>query len=222
MKRPILAFALAALAILAAAPETQAQTQPGRRLYCGPTENTSTCGPSASPGIGSSCANAGCHNRNPLNDAQGRAMRGAGSPGTISGSGDAGMQAALSNYTQAEIDAIAAYLMTLVGGGGSPPSCSLTTSNPTPNTGTTITLTASCSNSPTSYTWTNCTGSTTATCTTTRSTAGNVTYSVTATNASGTSTPASVNVGWTTPGGPPPPPPPPPPLAAVTGAVARE
>jgi hypothetical protein len=217
MRQTIFAAALAALTISASVPDAQAQA--GRRYYCGSGESTATCGPSGNQGIANSCAASGCHSRNPLNDASGRAMRGAGSPGTIMGSPDGGMQAALMSYTPAEIDAIAAWLLTLATG-GSQPSCSVTASNPTPNTGTSITLTASCTNSPTGYAWTNCT-STTSTCTATRSVAGNVTYSVTASNASGASSPASVTVGWTTPGGPPPPPPPPPEAPPPTTTVVE-
>lgn len=76
-----------------------------------------------------------------------------------------------------------------------PPACTLATSNATPGTGQTITLTATCTNSPTSYSWSGCT-STGSTCTTTSTAAGNITYGVTATNIVGPSTQATVQVDW--------------------------
>jgi len=76
-----------------------------------------------------------------------------------------------------------------------PPACSVTSSNPSPFTGQTITLTATCTNSPLSYSWTNCLG-TTSTCQVTSSTAGSQTYTVSATNVIGTGAPASVTVNW--------------------------
>ena len=76
-----------------------------------------------------------------------------------------------------------------------PPACTVTSSNASPYTGQSITLTATCSNSPTSYAWQGCT-STTNTCSTTSASAGAVTYSMTATNQIGTSTSASTMVTW--------------------------
>ena len=75
------------------------------------------------------------------------------------------------------------------------PSCTLTSSDLSPFTGSNITLTATCTNSPASYTWSGC-SSTTNTCTTTASSAGNVTYGVIATNVLGPSTQATVSVNW--------------------------
>src|SRR5688572_2273854 len=79
-----------------------------------------------------------------------------------------------------------------------PPLCNISASTTAPDTGTTLTLVATCSNAPTSYQWTNCTSST-ATCTTTQSSPGARSYSVTATNLTGTSPPASVVVTWRLP-----------------------
>ncbi len=81
-----------------------------------------------------------------------------------------------------------------------PPSCTVSSSNPTPTVGTTITLTASCTNNPTSYNWTaGCTG-TNSTCTHAATTAGPVTYTVVASNppgaGGGAGAPASTTVTW--------------------------
>lgn len=66
------------------------------------------------PGVSNAaCAQSGCHALNPLNDQQGRAMRGAGSVATILGSPDAGMQAVLSLYEYDQLQAIADWLLTL-------------------------------------------------------------------------------------------------------------
>jgi len=81
------------------------------------------------------------------------------------------------------------------------PACSVTASNATPTTGTSITLVASCSGSPTSYAWTNC-ASTGPTCSATSATAGSATYSVVATNAVGPSPSTSVSVTWQPPAPP--------------------
>ncbi len=75
------------------------------------------------------------------------------------------------------------------------PDCTVTTSNPTPVVGTTITLTATCSNNPTSYVWSNCTSATN-TCQTTQGTPGASTYSVAGVNASGLGTAASAAANW--------------------------
>ncbi|HEX6944789.1 MAG TPA: hypothetical protein VF196_01245 [Casimicrobiaceae bacterium] len=206
MKGTLLVVAAALVSLFGLAPEAHAQA--GRTYYCGPNTNATTCGPPAAPGRGNSCSQGGCHAQNPLNDAQGRAMRGAGSVGTIQGSSDAGMQAVLTLYTGAELQAIADWLLTLA---TSPtPTCTVAASTTTPLTGASVTLTATCSNGPTSYVWTNCT-STTSTCTATSAVAGNRSYSVVASNASGAGPSASVTVAWTAPGTTPTPPPPSPP-----------
>ena len=75
------------------------------------------------------------------------------------------------------------------------PTCTLTSSANTPPTGTSVQLTASCSNQPTSFTWLGCVGSGNI-CTATSATAGTVTYGVTARNAGGASNPASIYVTW--------------------------
>jgi hypothetical protein len=206
MKGTYVVVAVAALALQFAAPAALAQA--GKRYYCGSGENTTTCGPAAAPGIANSCSNAGCHTRNPLNDPQGRVMKAAGSLGAIQGSPDAGMQAIISLYTENELDAIAAWLLSLTQSTPTPPSCSVSANATSPVTGSSITLTASCTNAPTSWSWTNC-SSNSSTCTATQATAGSRTYTVTATNAAGDGS-ASVTVTWSATGTTPPPPPPPP------------
>ena len=99
------------LAISAAAADAQAQA--GKRFYCGPNENPATCGPSAAPGKAKLLHQCRVSRGDPLYDTQGRVMKGAGSVGTILGSPDAGMQAILSFYSSTELDAIAAWLLTL-------------------------------------------------------------------------------------------------------------
>lgn len=83
-----------------------------------------------------------------------------------------------------------------------PTVCTLSASNTSPTAGTSITLTASCSNSPTSYTWSDgaagC-SSTSATCMAMAAGAGPVTYTVKATTSGGTSGPVSVIVNWQPP-----------------------
>jgi hypothetical protein len=82
-------------------------------------------------------------------------------------------------------------------GDGAPvvPVCTLTSSANTPAVGTTIQLTASCSNQPTSYSWLGCVGNGNV-CTVTSASAGALTYSVTARNAAGSSNPANITVNW--------------------------
>ena len=75
-----------------------------------------------------------------------------------------------------------------------PVTCTLAASNTTPTVGSSITLTANCTNNPTSYGWTGCT-STTSTCSTTSQSTGSVTYSVTASNSTSSGV-ASANVTW--------------------------
>ena len=84
----------------------------------------------------------------------------------------------------------------------SPPTCSVASNMPSPFTGQTITLTATCTNSPTTYAWTNC-SSTTSTCQATSNTAGTQNYSVQATNVVGTSTAAATSVTWQQSSAPP-------------------
>jgi hypothetical protein len=81
------------------------------------------------------------------------------------------------------------------GGGGAVPVCVLSASDSAPYVGSSVQLTAKCSNAPLSFAWSNCT-STTSTCTATSAGVGRVTYSVIATNAAGTSARVSVDVGW--------------------------
>jgi len=82
---------------------------------------------------------------------------------------------------------------------GPVPVCNPTPSNGTPLVGTTVTLTANCSNSPTSYSWTNC-ASNAPTCAATSGTEGVRSYTVTATNASGSGS-GNVTVNWQSAGG---------------------
>ncbi len=66
------------------------------------------------------------------------------------------------------------------------PVCSVTANPSTAFVGSSVTLTATCSNAPTSYAWTNC-SSASSTCVATAAAAGVQTYSVTASNAVGAS-----------------------------------
>ncbi|MEO8753000.1 MAG: hypothetical protein ABI624_10005 [Casimicrobiaceae bacterium] len=79
--------------------------------------------------------------------------------------------------------------------GVAPPVCTLGASSATASTGTTVLLSASCTQNPVSYTWSGCT-STTATCVASSPSDGHVTYTVVATNAIGVSAPANVEVTW--------------------------
>ena len=81
------------------------------------------------------------------------------------------------------------------GGGGAVPVCTLSASDTGPYLGSSIVLTAQCSNAPLSFAWVNCT-STTSTCTATSAALGRVTYSVIATNTVGTSARVSIDVSW--------------------------
>lgn len=78
------------------------------------------------------------------------------------------------------------------------PSCVIAPSSSTPAVNTTLTLTASCSNSPTGYSWTGC-ASTGSTCAVTETSAGTRSYGVTARNAAGTGPAAQVTVTWQQP-----------------------
>jgi hypothetical protein len=75
------------------------------------------------------------------------------------------------------------------------PACTISASNGSPALGSSITLTATCSNTPTSYTWAGCT-STTNTCTSSKTVAGAVKYTVAGTNDKGMGAPISVSVAW--------------------------
>ncbi len=78
------------------------------------------------------------------------------------------------------------------------PVCSLTASNPTPLTGTTITISAFCTNSPTNYAWTGCTANG-PNCTDSSATVGQKAYTLVASNGAGTGNLATVNVQWSGP-----------------------
>jgi len=92
------------------------------------------------------------------------------------------------------------------------PHCTLVASNAAPATGSSIILTAACTNNPTSYAWSDCT-STTNTCVATSTVAGPTAYTVIAINAAGPSNAPTVLVTWTGATAPPPPTSPPPPIA---------
>jgi cytochrome c553 len=189
-----LAAALAATLLAWLAPFGQAGAQTGQSLY--------TNGP---PGAGSArCAQSGCHNANPqVPNGNGNVMNAAGSLSAIytAASRNPGMNAAINAYSDAQLQSIADWLLSLLAG-PTPPSCTLVSTNTTPGVGTSITLTASCTGSPTSYSWTGC-ASTGPTCTRTETTTGSRTYSVTATNAGGTSAPARISINWQATAGPP-------------------
>jgi len=75
------------------------------------------------------------------------------------------------------------------------PVCSVSSSSSSPSVGTSITLTATCSNAPQTYSWTGC-SSTGPTCTDSAASVGAKAYTVVATNANGNSQPASISVNW--------------------------
>ncbi|MFO1315349.1 MAG: hypothetical protein U1F58_07065 [Burkholderiales bacterium] len=78
------------------------------------------------------------------------------------------------------------------------PTCTLSASNPTPPTGTTVTISASCTNSPTSYAWSGC-SSNGPNCTDNVTVAGTKEYTLVASNGAGPGTTASISVQWTGP-----------------------
>ncbi len=78
------------------------------------------------------------------------------------------------------------------------PFCTVTPSNSTPQTGTTITLSAKCSNNPTTYAWTGCTSNSDS-CTDSVSTGMQKTYTLVASNGQGTGNTAQAVVNWTAP-----------------------
>jgi hypothetical protein len=85
-------------------------------------------------------------------------------------------------------------------GGPAPvPACVVSASDTTPNVGTSVVLSAACSNGPTTFAWTGC-SSATSTCSATSSTVGQAVYSVVARNAAGAGAPASIAVTWQTAG----------------------
>ncbi len=89
------------------------------------------------------------------------------------------------------------------GGGGttSQPVCTITADKSSPPVGSTVTFTASCTNSPQSYGWTGCTGLST-TCTATSATPGSKSYQLSASNSAGNGPPASITVSWVQAGPP--------------------
>ncbi len=83
------------------------------------------------------------------------------------------------------------------------PSCTLTASNPAPATGSTVTISSSCTNSPTNYVWSGCV-SNGPNCTDTMTVAGTKEYTLVASNGAGTGNTATVSVQWTGPATAPP------------------
>lgn len=78
------------------------------------------------------------------------------------------------------------------------PSCTLSASNPTPGTGSTVTISASCTNSPTNFLWSGC-ASNGPNCTDSMTVAGTKEYTLVASNGAGAGNTASVLVEWTGP-----------------------
>ena len=91
-----------------------------------------------------------------------------------------------------------AYLAVNWQTGAPVPSCTLTPSSLAPQTGSTLTISASCTNSPTNFTWTGC-SSNGPNCTDTVTAAGQKEYSLVASNGAGAGSPANVVVQWTGP-----------------------
>ncbi len=79
--------------------------------------------------------------------------------------------------------------------GVAPPVCTLGAPSATASTGTTMLLTAVCTQNPVNFTWSGCT-STTTTCLASSPSDGEVTYTVVAANAIGASAPANFQVTW--------------------------
>ncbi|MEO6565393.1 MAG: hypothetical protein ABIO63_05110, partial [Casimicrobiaceae bacterium] len=79
------------------------------------------------------------------------------------------------------------------------PACTLAANSATPGVGSTLIVTASCTNGPTAFSWIGCT-STSNTCQVTRTTAGAAKYIVTASNAAGPGAPQPLDVTWTAAG----------------------
>jgi hypothetical protein len=82
----------------------------------------------------------------------------------------------------------------------SAPNCTVSATSSTPALGSTLNLTATCTNSPTSFMWQGCTA-TTATCTSTKAAPGSASYTLYAVNASGPSDPVTLTVNWGGSGG---------------------
>ncbi|MCL4761288.1 MAG: hypothetical protein KJ018_05790 [Burkholderiales bacterium] len=81
---------------------------------------------------------------------------------------------------------------------GTVPVCTLTASSTSPAVGTTLTLTAACTNAPTAYQWTGC-NSTSNVCVTSEATVGTRTYWVNGRNAAGVGPAATIQVDWNVP-----------------------
>jgi hypothetical protein len=75
------------------------------------------------------------------------------------------------------------------------PVCTVIASTPTPQIGSMLTLSATCSNAPSVYTWSGCSSQSNS-CSETVGTTGSKSYAVVAENAAGRSAPASVRVDW--------------------------
>lgn len=75
------------------------------------------------------------------------------------------------------------------------PSCTLAVNSNSPAVGSTLILTASCTNNPTTFAWAGCT-STSNNCQVTRTTTGTAKYIVTASNAQGVGAPLAIDVVW--------------------------
>ena len=78
------------------------------------------------------------------------------------------------------------------------PACTLSASSLTPATGSTVTISASCTNSPTNYVWSGCV-SNGPNCTDTITVAGSKEYTLVASNGAGAGNTASITVNWTGP-----------------------
>jgi hypothetical protein len=76
------------------------------------------------------------------------------------------------------------------------PNCTVTGTTATPAVGSTLNLSATCTNAPTGFLWTGCT-STTSACAATKATSGAASYTVYASNAQGPGAPVTLNVNWT-------------------------
>jgi len=86
------------------------------------------------------------------------------------------------------------------------PQCTLLPSSTAPAPGSTISITATCSNNASIFQWIGCTG-TQSICTASQSSPGTASYTLYPANPQGPGVPVSMSVTWTTPNNPPPPPP---------------
>ena len=109
-----------------------------------------------------------------------------------------GMQTYSVSASNAAGTGAVAYVAVNWQSGAPVPSCTLSASNPTPPTGSTVTISASCTNSPTSFVWSGCT-SNGPNCTDTLAVAGAKEYTLVASNGAGAGAVASVTVQWTGP-----------------------